>query len=119
LQITDIPAVVWGKCSLDFVGPMAQTSRDNRYLLTFQDELSKFMVAAPITQQDATTVPKVFVEEIVLKFGISQVILTDQGSNFLSNLFANVCKLLWIKGIKTTSFILRQTGASRGLVECS
>jgi len=58
--------------------------------LTFQDELSKYTVAAPIPQQDAMTVAKVFVGEIVLKFGIPQLILTDQYSNFLSDLFANV-----------------------------
>jgi transposase InsO family protein len=92
-----------GKCSLDIVGPITQTSRDND-LLTFRDELSKFTVAAPIPQQDASTVANVFVEEIVLSFGIPQVILTDQGSNFLSNLFANACKLLRIKGNKTSSF---------------
>jgi len=60
-------------------------SKDNKYLLTFRDELSKYTVAVPIPQQYAMTVAKIFVEEIGLKFGITQVILTDQGSNFLSD----------------------------------
>jgi transposase InsO family protein len=89
---------------LDIVGPLTQTSENNKYLLTFQGELPKYTVAAPIPQQDAMTVGRVFVEEIVLKFGIHQVILTDQGSNFLSNLFTNVCKLLRIKRIKTNPY---------------
>jgi hypothetical protein len=50
---------------------------DNKYLLTFQDEMSKYTVAVPIPQQDAMTLAKVFVGEIVLKFGIPHVILTD------------------------------------------
>jgi hypothetical protein len=102
LQITDTPEIVWQNCSLDIVGPLRQTSEDNKHLLTFQDELSKYTVAAPIPQQDAMTVAKVFVGEIVLKFGIPQMILTDQYSNFLSDLFANVCKLFRIKRIKTS-----------------
>jgi len=57
------------------------------------------------------TVAGVFVEEIVLKFGIPQVILIDQGSNFLSDLFANVCKLLRIKRIKTSSYHPQTNGA--------
>jgi len=89
---------------LDIVGLLTQTLKDNKYLLTFQDELSKYTVAVAIQQQDAKTVAGVFVEEIVLKFGIPQVKLTDQGSNFLSDLFANVCKLLRIKRIKTSSY---------------
>jgi hypothetical protein len=32
--------------------------------------LSKYMIAVPISQQDAETKARVFVEEIVLKFGI-------------------------------------------------
>jgi len=48
------------------------------------------------------TIARAFVEETVLKFGIPHVLLTDQGSNFLSELFSNVCKLLRVKRIKTS-----------------
>ncbi|PNF14896.1 hypothetical protein B7P43_G05140 [Cryptotermes secundus] len=111
LQITTTPDVVWEKCSLDIVGPLTLTLEGNKYLLTFQDELSKYTIAIPIQQQDAETVAKAFVEEIVLKFGIPQTILTDQGSNFLSELFANICKLLKIKKIKTTAYHPQSNGA--------
>jgi hypothetical protein len=104
LQITTTPDVVWVKCALDIVGPLTPTLDGNKYLLTFQDELSKYTVAIPIQQQDAETADKAFVDEIVLKFGIPQTILTDQGSNFLSELFTNTCKLLKIKKIKTTAY---------------
>ena len=118
LQITDTPEVVWQKCSLDIVGPLTQTLENNKYLLTFQDKLSKYTIAAPILQQDAMTVARVFVKEIVLKFGIPQVILTDQGSNFLSDLFTNVCKLLRIKrGLKPARITHRQMHVWRGLIE--
>jgi hypothetical protein len=111
LQITTTPDVVWEKCSLDIVGPLTTTVDGNKYLLTFQDELSKFTLAVPIQQQDAGTVAKAFVGEVVLKFGIPQVLLTDQGSNFLSELFANMCKLLKIKRIKTTAYHPQSNGA--------
>jgi len=39
------------------------------------------------------------------------VIHTEQGCNFLSDLFANVCKLLSIKRIKTTSYHPQSNGA--------
>jgi hypothetical protein len=76
----------------------------NKYVLTFQDDLSKFIVAVPIPQQDAETVAREFVQNIVLKFEAPAQILTDQGSNFLSNVFKNVCKLLRIRKIQTTTF---------------
>jgi hypothetical protein len=111
LQITTTPDVVWEKCCLDIVGPLTTTLEGNKYLLTFQDELSKYTLAIPIPQQDAETVARAFVEQVILKFGIPQVILTDQGSNFLSELFTNVCKLLKIKKIKTTAYHPETNGA--------
>jgi hypothetical protein len=80
MKITSTPEVVWEKCALDIVGPLSQISGGNRYVLTFQDELSKYTLAIPIEQQDAVIVAKAFVKEVVLKFGILQTILTDQGS---------------------------------------
>ena len=71
--------------------------------MTFQDELTKFIVAEPILT-DAETVARVFVRNIVLKFGLPELVLTDQGSNFLSELFQNTCKLLHIKRVHTTAF---------------
>ena len=91
------------KCALD-IGPTDVTNKGNRYILTFQDELTKFMAAIPIRTQDAETVALEFVQNIVLKYGIPEVILTDQGGNFLSELFANVCTMLQIKKIQTTAF---------------
>jgi len=79
--------------------------------IKFQDELSKYTVAVPISQKDALTVARVFVEKIILKCGIPQTLLTDQGSNFLSQLFANVCKLLRVKRIKTSSYHPQTNGA--------
>ena len=111
LQITDTPEFVWQNCSTDIVGPLTQTCENKRYLLTFQDELSKYTLVIPISQQDASTVARVFVEQIVLKFGIPQTLLTDQGSNFLCELFANTRKLLRVKGIKTSAYHPQTNGA--------
>ena len=57
------------------------------------------MAVIPVQTQDAETVAREFVKNIVLKNGIPEVILTDQGAKFLSELFTSVCKLLQIKKI--------------------
>jgi hypothetical protein len=111
MKITTIPEIVWEKCALDIVGPLNLTLDGNRYVLTFQDELSKYTLAIPIEHQDAATIARVFVEEVILKFGIPQMILTDQGSNFMSEVFTNVCKLLKIKKIKCTAYHPESNGA--------
>jgi hypothetical protein len=80
-------------------------------VLTFQDELSKFTLAVPIGQQDAMTIARAFVEEIILKFGIPQTVLTDHASNFMSEVFGNVCKILKITKIKCTAYHPQTNGA--------
>ena len=82
MEITTTARRPFERCVLDIVGPTDVTNKGNRYILTFQDDLTKFMAAIPIPTQDAETVAREFVQNIVLKHGIPEVILTDQGANF-------------------------------------
>jgi transposase InsO family protein len=104
IEITTTAKQPFERCALDIVGPLTETTFGNKYILTFQDDLSKYLMAVPIPQQDAETIAKAFVLNVVLKFGAPAQILTDQGSNFLSDLFRNVCRLLRIKKVQTTAF---------------
>jgi hypothetical protein len=103
MEITTTADHPFEKCSLDIVGPLPETKRETD-ILTFQDDLSKFVTAVPVRQQNAETVAREFVQNIILKMGTPKHILTDQGTNFLSDLFKNTCKLLKIKTIQTTAF---------------
>ena len=73
--------------------------------------MSKFLVAIPIPQQDAETVAREFVLNIILKFGAPEQILTDQVSNFLSDLLKSTCKLFRIKNIQTAAFHPESNGS--------
>jgi hypothetical protein len=92
------------------VGPLTETQAGNKYILTFQDELSKFLVAIPIHKQDSETVAREFVTHIIMKLGTPAKILTDQGSNFLSEVFKNTCKMLRIKKLQTTPWHTESNG---------
>jgi hypothetical protein len=88
------PDVVWEICALDILGSFCQIFCGKTYALIFQDEISKFTLAITIKQQDTPTIARVCVKENILKFGIPQMVLTDQGCNFMSEVFTNICKLL-------------------------
>ena len=51
----------------------------------------------PLVNQTAEEVVKTFVEHAVLTYGIPQVIFSDCVSQFLSEYFKGVCKLLVLK----------------------
>jgi len=111
LVITETSSKAFEKCALDIVGPLSITTSENKYLLTFQDDLTKFSKAIPIPNQEATTVAKEFVTKIICEHGIPEAVLTDQRINFLSEVFKNVCKLLKITKVQTTAYHPQSNGA--------
>lgn len=104
MVITDTPTKPMEKCSLDIVGPLPKTANGHLYLLTFQDLFTKFSIAIPLRAIDSETIARKFVKYIILKYGLMETILTDQGSNFLSLLFKNICKIFKIKKIQTSAY---------------
>lgn len=104
LQITDTQNEPWNKIYLDIVGPFSTSEKSNKYLLTCQDNLSKYMIAIPIENMTAEVVAKNFMNEIILKYGIPDQILTDCGTQFMSDVFISCCKLLKIKKLKTSIY---------------
>jgi len=90
--------------SLDICGPYPETRRENRYLFTFIGHFSRYPEAVPLPRQDAPTVAKAFVTEIFSRLGCPRTIASDRGTNFMSELFQEMCKLLQVKRINWTSF---------------
>ena len=86
---------------MDIIGPLPKTERGNRYILTIVDHFTKHVEAYLLQDQEAVSVARVFLNEFVLRYGVPYVIHTDQGTNFESNLFKEICKLLGIA--KTTN----------------
>jgi len=104
MEVTTTAEQPFEKCYLDVVGPLPVTQEGNKYFLTFQDDLSKYVIAMPITQQDAQTVARTFVERVILTYGTPRILQTDQCANFMSEEFKNTCKILGIRKIQSTAF---------------
>ncbi|KAJ4430359.1 hypothetical protein ANN_22575 [Periplaneta americana] len=87
LEITDTQPEPWIKLALDVVGPLPLTEQGHKYILTCQDNLTKYLIAVPIENQEVETVANALVRNVCLVYGIPQIILTDQGANCMSNVF--------------------------------
>lgn len=103
LQLTTTPDTIMQKVNIDVVGPINVSANQNRCILTMQDDLTKYLVAVPMQDQTAETIARHFVENLVLIYGCPQILLSDCGANFLSELFKNICKLLHVQKINTTA----------------
>lgn len=111
MQITDTSQQAFEKIMLDIVGPLPLTENGNRYILTLQDDLSKFCQAYPIPNQETLTIAKEICSKFICTFGIPEIILTDQGTNFTSELMKDIAKLFQIKKIQTTAYRPQSNGA--------
>ncbi len=68
-----------------------------------QDDLTKFSIGVALKDQESQTIAEAFVLKFICLYGLPQIVVTDQGSNFMSMIFRNVCKLLKIEKINSTA----------------
>ena len=107
--------------AMDILGPLPKSEAGNRFVLVITDRYSKMARAIPM--QDTTTkdVAQVFVEHWVYPYGIPNKLLTDNGPQFESKLFAAICQFLGVKHSTTTAYHPQTNGQTerynRTLVE--
>lgn len=111
MQITTTAESSFEKIFVDLVGPLEETEGGNKYILTIQDELTKFIEAVPVTNKEADTVAKGLVEKFILHHGMPSKIASDQGNEFINVVMEKVCKTLKIEQIKSTAYHHESIGA--------
>lgn len=112
MVITTTSSRPFERVALDIVGPLNPiTLNNNSCILTLQDDLTKYSVAVPLPNQEADTVARAFVNNFICIYGAPFSILTDQGTNFLSDLFKQVNKILKIKKLQTSPYHPQTNGA--------
>ncbi|GBN05205.1 hypothetical protein AVEN_143034-1 [Araneus ventricosus] len=99
--------------TLDILGPLPVTSKDNRYVLVLMDYFTKWPEAIPIPDQEASTVAEELVRAWISRYRVPMILLSDKGTNFNSALFTALCRLLGILKTRTTALY----PASDGMVE--
>lgn len=101
------------RVALDIMGPLPETPLGNRYILVISDSFSKWTEAFPMKNQEARTVAKILAEEWVRRYGTPRTLHSDQGRNFESQLFKELCRLLSIHKTRTSPY----SPQSDGMVE--
>ncbi len=86
-----------------------------KYILLFQCHFTKYIIALPTTNQRAETVAKLFVNEVVCKWGAPEALLSDRAATFLSAIVSEVCRLCKTRKISTSGYAPKP----QGLVERS
>lgn len=87
---------------LDFVGLLPKTDRGNEHIFMMVDQFTKWVECVPLTSQTAEETAKAASNEFFSRFGYPFQVYSDQGRNFESTLFRELCDLLHIHKARTT-----------------
>lgn len=98
------------RLSIDIVGPLIVCEDLSKYILSVQDDLTKYVMFIPIPNQESGTVAKALVEKVFLIFGASSGILSDLGTNFMSKLMVSLCKFWRIHKSRCTPYHPQSNG---------
>ena len=98
------------RVTLDILGPLPETERGNKYILVIGDYFSKWVEAYPVPDEKAETVAQKLVTEFACRFGVPLELHSDQGRNFESRVFAEMCEILGIKKTRTTPYNPKSDG---------
>ena len=80
------------------------TTHGNRYLIMFQDFLTKWPFVFSAPDQKAIRIVHLLAEEIVPVMGVPDALLSDHGTNLLSHLMQDVRQLLGVTKLNTTEY---------------
>ncbi|XP_055584804.1 uncharacterized protein K02A2.6-like [Uranotaenia lowii] len=106
-----IPTEPWTRLHLDYAGPVR-----GKFYLVIIDACSKWPeIFATNNTTASTTVAKV--RECISRFGCPHSIVTDNGTQFTSELFAKMCQEYGIEHVRTPAFHPQSNGQAERFVD--
>ena len=91
------------RIGMDIVGPLPRSARGHQYILVVTDYATRYPEAVPMKNIDADRVAEELVN-IFSRVGLPKEILTDQGTNFQSQLLQEIHRLLQVTALRTTPY---------------
>ncbi|GFO41784.1 gypsy retrotransposon integrase-like protein 1 [Plakobranchus ocellatus] len=92
------------RVAIDLVGPMSPPNEaGHRFILTLVDYATRFAESVPLHKIDKESVTEALVD-IYSRLGVPEEVLSDQGTQFISDCMKEVCRLLGIKQKITTPY---------------
>lgn len=94
----------------EILGPLLTTKQGNEFLLVITDRLSKLFKTVPHTFITAFAVAHAFVTHWIFAHGSNNEVLSDTWKQFASCFSQDVCRILDVETLFTTTFHPQETG---------
>uniref|UniRef100_A0A2N9F3Z9 Uncharacterized protein n=1 Tax=Fagus sylvatica TaxID=28930 RepID=A0A2N9F3Z9_FAGSY len=93
------PFAQWG---IDIVGPLPRAPGNKKFLIVATDYFTKWVEAEPLAHIRDTDAKRFFWRNVVTRFGIPRVVISDNGTQFEGKVFKGFCSELGIKNFFST-----------------
>ena len=103
LQQFEIPTRRFQYVHIDIVGPLPEV-RGYKYLLTVMDRFTRWPEAIPLKEIDTKSVARAYTLHWVARFGVPEVMVSDRGTQFVSELWTAMSQLLGTQLSHTTAY---------------
>jgi hypothetical protein len=98
------------RVAVDIVGPIQpMSSQGNRFILVMVDFATRYPEAVPLRNIDTVSVAEAL-WQMWTRVGVPEEVLTDRGTQFTSEIMAEVYRLLGIRGLTTSPYHAQANG---------
>lgn len=98
---------------MDYLGPYPRSRRGNAHMLVVLDHLTKYPIFIPLKQASALLTAEALEKQVFSLFNVPETILTDNGSQFLSQNFQNFLSTYGIKHLTTPIYSPQANSSER------
>lgn len=102
--VTTTPSYPFEIISIDTIGPLPKSNNNNRYAVSIQCDLTKYIVLIPVPTKEANVIAKALVNDFLLTYGSFLVLRSDQGTEYNNEIFEQICKTLQVKQKFSTAY---------------
>ena len=107
LRPLPVPERRWRDVSMDYVGPLPPSTFMGityRYVLAFVDRLSKMRHLVPTTSMEVEEATNCFYAHVWKHHGLPEFFVSDRGTQFTSDVWKHLCKMLKIDAKLSTAY---------------
>jgi transposase InsO family protein len=108
------PTLPFERLSVDLI-KLHRSKLGNENAVVFIDSFTRWPEAIPVPDKKATTIIRVLKEYIFARHGIPNYLVSDQGSEFLNQLVAEVCMLYGVPKVLSAAYQSRGHGMVESL----
>ena len=91
LHSIPVPGAIWSQVGIDLVGPLTEVHGYN-YICSAMDYMSKYVEMKPLKHKTGAEAGY-FVYELMCRYGVPDVIITDKGTEFVNELSTKLYKM--------------------------